>query len=381
MVLGIAEDFSSSVTLDAQLTAVPDSGVYLNTGVHPSITIDNLLSFLPIETIVPATWVYTSTYGVYTSTRNKTALVSYASGGQTKIYQSIKAGNLNKPPVANPDYWIETNIESLRLKSFIDKVTDKVLADLNLTKRLVNNQFLYEVGKSTMTLPANYCGFVFEPKGSDYTTFKINQIAIQKMGTTPLNLYVVNQGVLVDTLVLTPKNGRVEFDDLNYTFTGIGPWYFVIDSTVVLSNGGYIDPLKYDGMLVYACSGIGGSPETADYARGTSGMGLGFNISVYLDSALYVKNNLDQFASYVRAAFEYLTFQMFLSNSNNRSNVEQRIQMDKDLLIAELKDLRADSVAYRYHKQLEKARVQLERSFDSQLSNENGGIDIELTSN
>lgn len=381
MVLGIAEDFSSSVTLDAQLTAIPDSGVYLNTGVHPSITIDNLLSFLPVVDITPETWVYTKTYGVYTTTRNKTALVSYASGGQTKTYQSIKAGNLNKPPAANPDYWLETNAESLRLKSFIDKVTDKILADLNLTRRLVNNQFLYEVGKSTMTLPANYCGFVFEPKGSDYTTFKINQIAIQKAGTTPLNLYVVNQGVLVDTLVITPKNGRIEFDDLNYVFTGIGPWYFVIDSTTVLSNGGYIDPLKYDGMLVYACSGIGDSPETADYARGTSGMGLGFNISVYLDSSLYVRNNLDQFAAFVRATFEYMSFQMFMSNSNNRSNMEQRLQMKENILMAELKDLTNDSAVRRYQKQLDKARVQLERTFDTQLSNENGGIDIELTSN
>ena len=52
MLLGFVDDLTSeNVTLDAQLLAVSDSGLSVNTGAHSSITIDNLLHFLPNITI------------------------------------------------------------------------------------------------------------------------------------------------------------------------------------------------------------------------------------------------------------------------------------------------------------------------------------------
>jgi len=362
MILGIAEDFSSDIVLDSELLDVPLNGLYLNSGVHPSITLDNLLHFLPFLDNTFNAWNVATSYTIYSDSRNKKDVVTYNS----KIYQSIKAG-VGQNPSTETDYWLETNLESLRLKSFIFKVKDKVYSDLRLTKRIINNQYLYEVGENTITLPNDYAAWVFEPKGSDYTTIRINEIAFQKKSTTPVNLYIVNQGVLVDTLTVTPKNGVVEFDKLDYTLTGKGKMMVVIDATEVESNNYSINPLKYKGFVAYTATGIGDSPEGATYNYKTTGNGLGFNISAYLDSTSYIENNLSEFGNYIRSAFEYISFQMFLSNPNSQSNLQQRNIMDKEMLIAETKNLKIDSVVKRYFDEKKMALKELKRTFDNQL--------------
>lgn len=218
MKYGFTEDFSSQVTLDTELMALPESGLYLNSGVHPSITINNLLSFLSFENVAIADWDRDTYYKVYSETNNKKDLVIY----EDVIYQCIKNSDTAIPP-DNPEMWLPTNLESLKLKNFIFKVENKVYSDLRLTKRLINNQYIYDVsGNTEVLLPNNYSAWVFEPKGSDYATITLNQISIQKSGTTPLNLYVINQGVLIDTLTITPSNGIVDFKDLGYSFRGKG---------------------------------------------------------------------------------------------------------------------------------------------------------------
>lgn len=378
MVLGIAEDYSTEITLDSQLTSVPESGIYANSGIHPSITVGNLLAFLPKIDIVPSIWDYTKNYGKYETLRSKDALCTRTNN----IYQSLKTPNQNQNPVTQTAFWLQTNAESLKLKSFLDKVRDKVYSDLMLTKRLINNQYIYEVGETEINLPNDYCGWVFEPKGSDYVTIKINQISIQKSGTTPISLYVINQGVLVDTLTITPSNGKVAWQDLFYTFKGQGKWHFVIDSTQVISNNGYIDPLQYDGFVAYTCVGIGNSPEGSTYSYGNSGNGLGFNISVYLDSNTYIENNITQFAPLVRATFEYMAFQMMASNSYNTSELAQRIQQDKKMLQMEILDTNpaVNSSVNRYEKALRQAKDILNKTFDTQLSDDDEGVRVEIGS-
>lgn len=380
MVLGIAEDYSlnEDVYLDSELTDVPQSGVYANSGIHPSITLANLLAFLPKSDIVPATWNYTKDYKVYSSLRSKDALCT-----KTNImYQSLKTPNINQNPATETAYWLKTSEQSLKLKSFISKVKDKVYNDLRLTKRLLNNQFIYEVGENVHTLPNDYCGWVFEPKGSDYVTIRINQASIQKSGTTPINLYVVNQGSLVDTLVLTPNNGKVAWNELAYTFKGNGKWHFLIDSTDVISNNGYIDSLQYDGFVCYTCVGIGNAPETATYSYGNTGNGLGFNVSVYLDSTDYIENNVVEFAPLVQATFEYMAFQMMASNSHNVSELAQRIQQDSQMLKVETFDTNpnVNSSINRYKKALREAKDVINKTFDTQLSDDDEGIRVSIGS-
>lgn len=371
---GFTEDFSSQVVLDAELMALPDSGLYLNSGVHPSITINNLLSFLSFEDFEFSNWSNSTTYGKYTETRKRTDIVRHAG----KIFQSLVSANVGNNPNSSSSQWLETNLESLKIKNFIFKVEDRVFSDLRLTKRLINNQYIYNVSSvNEVQLPNDYCAWVFEPKGSDYVTITINQISIQKSGTTPLNLYVINQGVLIDTLEITPSNGIVDFKALNYSFKGKGKWIFAIDSTQVYLDSGYIDPLMFDGFVCYTATGIGNSPESANYTYGFSGNGIGLNVSAHLDSQVYIDNNLAMLGNFVRATFELMALELFLNNSENRGNRSQQIQMDRDNLIAETKSLEMNTVARRYTNELSFAKKTIAKTFDTQLSNNEVDFGIE----
>lgn len=381
MILTISEDFSSSVSLDTELTGLPDGGMYLNSGVHPSITVDNLLSLLPKLEIVPENYAAGTTYGKFTDTRKLSDIVESAG----TIYQSIASSNVGNTPASSPSHWLATDLNSLRIKSFALRSQDNALRNINLTKRLVDNQYLYNIAEVSETtaatlLPGDYCGWVFEPKGSDYVKIKINQIAFQATTATPQSLYVVNQGQLVTTLTLNPNStGKLVFEDVNYTFYGKGKWMFVVDSQNVLTNGSYVDPLKYDGFTAYTCVGMGASPQASTYSFGTMENGLNFNITAYFDSQIYIDNNIKYFANYLQAAWELDVLNMFLANSHNRSNANERRQIDRELLIAETKELKAHSVVNRYESKRKEAISMLEKTFDRQINNQDG-FEVEITS-
>jgi hypothetical protein len=363
MILGVAEDFSSNVSMDSELKGVPTSGMFLNSGVHPSITLDNLLNFLPSLDVTPAAWNNATAYEVYTTSRNRIDLVTKTS----KIYQSIKAGTNQDPEAEDSEYWLLTNISSLRIKTFILQVQDRVYSDLRITNRIVDNHYLYEVGENTINLSNDYAAWVFEPKGSDYLSIRINEISLQKKSTDPISLYVINQGVLIDTLTITPSNGIVEFKRLDYTFKGKGKWIFAIAATDVESSNLSVDPLKYKGFVAYTATGIGATPEDAEYSFQTNGNGLGFNITSFINSETYILNNMSEFGNFIRATLEYMVFTMFLHNSSNREGLQKRIQMNEQLLLGELKELKADTVVKRYMTEKELSIDILERSFDNQL--------------
>lgn len=361
MILGLSEDFSTDFVFDAELLETSSTGLNLNSGTHPSITVENLLAFLPVYPITLTEWSITTTYSKYS--KNRTDLVTL----NGVIYQSLKNDNLGKSPDTETNFWLKTNIESLTLKAYITRVKDKVLADLNLTKRLVNNQFIYEVGRYDFQLPNDFAAWVFEPKGSDYLSFTINQIALQANTVDDVNLYVLNEGILIDTLVLTPNNGALVFKPLNYTFSGKGRFMFAIDSQSVKGNQGIVDPLTYDGFVCYTASGIGSDPATAQWSYGEIGNGLGFNISVSLDSSIYIENNLQNIGNFVRSTFELMSLQMFLHNSGNRANRQERIQSDREMLLTETKSLEHNTIARRYENELREAKKLIGKTFDTQL--------------
>jgi len=367
MVLGISEDFTSNVVLDSELKKLPSSGLYLNSGVHPSITVENLLDFLPKTVFTFNAWSNATDYEVFTLSRNRKDIV--LSDG--KIYQSIKAGINNL--VSDTDFWLETNIESLRIKVFLDKVKDRVFSDLSLTRRLINNQYLYESSSTTeVNLTNDYAGWVLEPKGSDYVTIRVNEISIQKSGTTPINLYVLNQNTLIDTITITPNNGDLNFQPVDLVLNGKGSFKLVIDSTDVFRGVSTVNPFKFDGFLAYTTNGTGDAPETSKYTYNTFGNGIGLNLSAYLDATQYIENNLSDFGNFIRAVFEVMVFEMFLHNSNNRSNRSQRIQMDDQILIAELKDMSHETIVKKYHREKKRALDEIQKTFDTQLKPKRG---------
>jgi hypothetical protein len=376
MELGFVEDFSSNIQLDQDLFAIPTSGLYLNSGVKPAVTINNLLQFLPLVNFSLGSWSVGITYDAYLPERNRGNLVSDG----TYVYQSLQDNNQGNP-LNDTSFWRKTTFESIHLKNMIQSVKDRVNADLNITKRLVNNQFIYNEGRNTALLPNDYAAWVIEPKGSDYVSFRINQIALQTTVTGNVSVYVVNQGVLVATLAVPSHAGRLEFESVDYTFSGKGKWHIMIDSQNVLLDGGYIDPLKYDGFVAYTATGTGATPQTATWSYGTAGNGIGLNITAFLDASLYIENNINEFANFIRAAFVHMFYEMMQSNANSRSNREQRIQMDEKVLLFQLTDLQSDTVVKRYNDEKKKAFRQIEKTFDTQLfsgDDNNTILDVKL---
>lgn len=362
MELGFVEDFTSNVQLDSDLFALPTSGLYLNSGVHPSITIDNLLQFLPRVDFQLGAWAVGLTYDAYLPERNRGNLVTDG----TFIYQSLQDNNQGNP-LNDTAFWRKTNWESIHLKNMIEDAKNRVYADLNLTKRLVNNQYVYEEGDQIIDLPNDFAAWTIEPKGSDYVSFRINEWALQAMTTNPVDIYVINQGVQVGSFQITPNNGILSFGGVPYTFSGKGQWRFAFDSQQVKVRGGWIDPLKYNGFVCYTSSGTGASAAAATWSDHQRGNGLGFNITAFLDASLYIQHNLNEFANYIRATFEYMAFEMFYNNSKNRNNKEQRNIMDEKLLLWQVTDLQGNSSVKRYNDEKKKALQQIQRTFDTQL--------------
>jgi len=360
MTLTFAEDFSSSVVLDSELRGTPESGLYLNRGVLPILTANNLLSILPNEDLIFSAWDEATIYSKFSDSKVKSDVVSY----ESKVYQSISATNINNLPT-DTDYWLETNIESLRIKSWLWTVEDNLLSQLSLHKKLIENQFIYDVGESLITLPNDYAAWVFEPKGSDYVKIKINQMALQANTTTPITVSVVNQGAVADTITLNPNNGLLEFEDVGYTISGKGRFFFVFPSQEVYSDNAFNDPLKYNGFVCYPAIGQGSTPQGATYTETSYGNGLNFNVSAYLDSSNYITNNILHFGKAYQAQAEMDFIQMLRFNSNVRTNLEQReIGVDKNYLDFQASDLSTNTVAKKYMTEIKEAKKSIERSFD-----------------
>jgi hypothetical protein len=359
-ILTFAQDFSSLIELDSSLIGVPSSGLFYNRGVHPFVTVDNILNHLPILDITFLPYSASKTYSEFELTRDRKDVVMY----NGKLFESKTALNTAHTP-ATGIYWQETNIESLRMKSFIWTVKDNVKSELHLSRSLLENQYLYNVGKTLRTFSDDYVGWAFEPKNSDYVKIKINQISIQAMGITPISLYVINQGVLKSTITLTPQNGVLEFEDINYTISGKGVFYFVFAKCNVLSEAAYNDTLKYNSFVAYPVSGNGTTPETIDYQMSSNGNGLNFNVSCYLDSQVYIENNEEFFAKFTHCQFEMDAISLLLNNPNGNINSKERNIVDRSgLLATEKLDVRLNTVAKKYQEEKKKVLRSLESTFD-----------------
>ena len=375
MILTIAEDFTSDVALDTVLTSVPTSGLYYNRGVHPVVTLKNLLSFLPLQTYTFGAYAAGITYGKYEDSCVRTDCV--LDGGI--IYESITATNKGHTSASSPTWWLPTNLESLRMKAFIRTSKDNMLSALNLTRRLVESQYIYNVGEDTVLLPGDFSGWVFEPKGSDYVKIRINQIAIQANSVTPITLQVINQGVQLSTITLTPIGGKLAFENVTLEITAKGRTILAFPSQSVRSQEAYNDPLKYNGFVAYPVVGTGATAAAATWDFSSVGNGLSFNLSAYADSTVFINNNLIDFAKIMQAQFEIDFLRMLTSNANARSTRQERALDETEInrLYFEITDLQANTIARRYNAVLKETRNSIGRTFDRELQEKSGmSIDI-----
>ena len=380
MVLGITEDFSLQVDLDSELTTIPKNGIYINSGVNPMITMSNLLSFLPIKGYDFEAYDNAKEYLPFKESRNIKKSIVEDNG---TLYQCIKTSTGNT--VTDTEFWLETNIESLRLKSFLYTVLDRVKADLALENRLIDNQYLYEIGKFKHLPEGDYFGWAIEPKNSDYVKLTLNELSIQNDISGLVNVYVVNQGELIDTLQVEGGDGKVKFERTDYDFYGKGTFYFLIEKEEIYRKNKYVDWQRYEGFVAYPVTAIGTSWDALDINPTGSANGVGLNISATLESNVYLENCLKNIAYYVRSTFEYMAFQLFAQNSNTRLNAtvrDQRDQVDAKIVLAELKDNSSDteSVVKRYLKQRKEALLVIQKTFDAHLHKDNDGITVTVSS-
>ena len=364
MNLTFIQDYSTDIRLDGELMGIPDSGMYWNQGVHPLINIANLLAFLPHEDFTISDYVDGTTYNKYDVDYLVTNLVAYDDG----IYQSLTNSNQGNTPDTSPTEWLPTNLESIRLKIFLQSVEDNMTAALQINRKTLENQYIYNVGENIVALPNDYSAWVVEPKGSDYTTIRINELALQATATGNVDVFVINQGKLIDTISLTVDGGQLVFETVNYEISGFGKFIFAFNSQEVLSNSAYNDPLKYDSFVIYPANGTGATPEGADYSISSSSNGLNFNISTYLDSTRYINNNLIDLGDMLRMQFEYDTLRMFLTNANNISEGRERNITDNErtmsLLGAETLDTQTFTVAQKYKTKLTETKETINKTLD-----------------
>ena len=368
-VLTFAQDFTENISLDSSLIGVPDSSLYWNRGVHPLVTLSNLIDFLPLVEFTFSDYSDASTYAVFENSKNATDIVTY----DGKIYESIKADNTDNQPDESPLYWLETNIDSLRIKSFIWSVKENAKQALQLSRSLIENQYIYNVSSddTEVTLNGDYCGWAFEPKNSDYVKIVINQIAFKANTDQPVSLYVINQGQLIDTLTLTPENGVLSFEDVNYTINGKGRFLFVFENSfTVQSQSAFNDALKYDGFICYPVSGDGDTPQACSYVENSVDNGLNFNVSCYLDSSVYIDNNENYLAKFYQCQFEFDVINMILFNPNTKISGSQRMlnrEHINQLSATEVLDLNSNTVARKYENEKKKAEQAISRTFDAFL--------------
>lgn len=365
MNLTFIQDSTTDKRLDSELMGVPDSGLYWNQGVHPLINIANLLAFLPYEDFTIADYVPGNAYSKWDANYLVENLVLY----NDVHYQSIansNTGNLPDEPASL--FWLPTNLDSIRLKVFLKNVERNMVSALSLSRRILESQSIYHLGEVVQSLPNDYAAWVIEPKGSDYVTIRINEIAIQTTTSGNVDLYIVNQGVLIDTIQLASNEGRLVWEPLNYLISGVGKFYLVFDAQEVVSDSAYNDPLKYDSFVAYSATGIGDSPQSAKYSIGSNGNGLNFNVSTYLDSGRYINNNLIDLSDMLRMQFEYDVLRMFLTNSNNVSEGRERNITDDErtmrLLGAETLDTQTFTVAQKYKNKLKETKDSINKTLD-----------------
>ena len=67
---------------------------------------------------------------------------------------------------------------------------------------------------------------------------------------------------------------------------------------------------------------------------------------------------------------------MYVANSNNRSNRQERIQMSEQLLLIETRELNHNTSAKRYEDNRKAAVKMLEKTFDREISNEDDELGI-----
>lgn len=324
MILGIVEDYTSSdVYLDDKLTG---GKVALNKATNPLITLRNILAFLPKINKTFPDWE-SGTYAVGDIVLHDEVL-----------YECIS--ETEEEP--DGDGWMQTSLDSLRIRAFLDRVEDRVYSEL-FSERLIKSDYVIDKGEREDVLLSNdYSSWVIEPKG--YTSIRLNSISLES-DEESIDVYLLDGNKLLDTISITPTSG-VSFTNIDYTYRGFGEFRIAIDSTNVKRGRSVISRLFLNNYDIWVEKGTGDDIEDSDWEVCFEGNGMSLNISVLFDSKKYIENNVNEFSYYFRSTFEYMCFELFLTNPNVRLG-EENVHLDRVYITNEIKVLQGDTVAKR----------------------------------
>lgn len=366
-ILTFYKDYSNSIELDSLLMGVPDSDAFWNTGTSPIVTIKNILTYLPVEDIVADAYAAGTTYAIGDICTSNAIM-----------YESILGSNIGNTPASSPTYWVVTNSDSQKIKVFLNQVKTNAKTALKLDRKLIENQYIYHIAKSDVTPNADYIGWGFEHKNSDYVSIRINKLAFQANTDQEITFSLVNNGAVVNTIAITPDNGRFVFSDVNLTMSGFGVFYLVTDAISIKTNGEVNDPLKYRGLVCYPVEAVGGTIATADYQKSMSGNGMGFNVSAYVDTSSFIVANEIDFVEVYKWQLAYDLVQLMLFNPQTNSSREERnmTEFNRDLMIMEAKDNKLNTITTNYNKALKQAKEAIAKSLDNVLKFQDTDIKV-----
>lgn len=369
--IGFKHDFTTDAFLDKEILKNSSDFCCLNENA-PLLTLANILDFLPKIEINFSIFSINKTYFSFAETQDYNSILTY----NGELYQCIATSIGNLPTDEN--FFIKTNLDSIRLKSYINNVLEKVKEDLQLSYNLIENQSIFPSNLNMKYTPINdKIGVSFEKRGSDYISIIINEFsAYADVNDNTFNLYHYLNNSLKKTISINNSfSNEYQTNFINLELNEKGSHVLAIDKRPMFNSNKQINPLRYDSFIYNNVELTNGR-----FVRSSvSCNGIGVNVSTALKSDLFLKHNLKLFHRFLKATFEYLFYQTILINSNKRINSNTRLLFDEKLLLSELKNKDTDSVLNRYLKEKDLALSLMKKTFDKQINKNTDEMEIEIT--
>lgn len=336
-----------STALDSDLMGTSLSGRYFNQGVSSLVTLKNILKILPLTTdlSIPS-YSGTDTYGYN----------DYVTSGGKYYYSLVDSntGNL----VTDTDYWRETTINSIYLRSKVLSSIETILSKTVQSKYLVESEknFCIGTGEDTVSNSSKKVGFEIRIKGSDHLKMILNRISTQFSVSESFNIYLYRQNTLVYTISATANT------DLSWITAdkelSQDRWFLFYDQDD-LNGEAYNTRFYYNSEYAEIIPFEIDNTETdllaiTSYTQDSYGLGIDF--SIFPDLTNTIKQNKMAYAEVLQLQFNYDMLELFRMNPDHIFTIlNRRVEGElKEYIEYELKGDGRHSLVSRLDRSLKK---------------------------
>lgn len=342
---------SATSVLDSDLTGISKSKRYFNTGVHPSISLENIEAFLPLlSTYTIADYVAGTTYDNYNNTFSLNDVVLDSS----KYYISVASGNVGNA-VSETAFWKETTLMSLLIKDKVRSSIEIVLSETINPNFIEENIYMFRIADTTDDLIENtskLVGYRINPISSDHLLFIINQIGLDFENDETITFYLYNQNKQISTFELTATAKLFEWKDITEIeiTSNTGAWYLYYNQDDLTGRAIGNNTIFYNYMFNHANVTpfqIDSVSDLDDISESDfvfdKNFGLNLNFSISYDMTNFIKQHLLQFAETIQRQFEFDILNMYHYNPDAQSELRER-NITKEKLMFELKSYDGETV-------------------------------------